>query len=279
MNITSRPTRLMRTHGCCIEISHTHLSYPSCKYTDKHSNWPSLSCVPIMPLTWSLRSRVRLEELFRGYNVSSPRKRTGARPEDAQVPRSTLNHILARANRLTACVVTHVLQSEPTVRFILVACRLSRSLRKPKTERKLPLFDFWRSSLRRALDNDPFWGPSHSKDMEEKAAQLEVGIQQLITQCCELSQAVSTSGDRIPKSPSACFTPYHEHHDEPTIRRSSTSIPKQTIGQSHQEQVWMEKIVIGCWTTLLADGTQTIEATDTCLELPDMPSSAVPAPV
>lgn len=151
--------------------------------------------------------------------------------------------------------MSYVIQSEPTIRLVLVACRLSRSLRKPKAGRKLPLFDFWRSSLRRALDEDPFWGPAYSKHIEERAAHLEIGIQQLIKQCCELSEAVSADGEPNQRmTPAACFTPYHEHIDTPSMQRRSSL--KRQITQPQGEQSWMEKIVIGCWTTLLADAAR-----------------------
>ena len=146
-----------------------------------------------------------------------------------------------------------------------MACRLSRSLRKPKVGRKLPLFDFWRASLRRALDSDPFWGPTYSKDIEERAAKLESGIQQLIRQCCELSEAVSSRDGEIEAlTPSACFTPYHAHYDQPSIKRASSSDTQAKI-PAQEEQIWMEKIVIGCWTTLMADASHAAK-TEVCCD-------------
>ena len=165
-----------------------------------------------------------------------------------------------------ACVVSYVLQSEPTIRLVLVSCRLSRSLRKPQAGHKLPLFDFWRASLRRALDNDPFWGPSYSKEIEERAAQLEIGIQQLIRQCCELSAIVSSREETAQNlSPTACFTPYHAHLDQPSMRRISSSGPPSKMPAAQEEQSWMEKIIIGCWTTLLADASHATK-TEECSE-------------
>ncbi|MCJ1432401.1 hypothetical protein MMC27_001757 [Xylographa pallens] len=98
-----------------------------------------------------------------------------------------------------ACVVTHVLHSEPTIRLILAACRLSRSLRKQSKEHGYPLFDFWRSSLRKVVDRDPFWGPTQAKGIEERAEQLEWGIQELILQCHELSDMVQST-EEVPET-------------------------------------------------------------------------------
>ncbi|MCJ1335153.1 hypothetical protein MMC09_000419 [Bachmanniomyces sp. S44760] len=92
-----------------------------------------------------------------------------------------------------ACVVSHTLQSEPTIRLSLMACRLSRTLRKQTASPDLPLFDFWRSSLRNALDRDPFWGSKHAKEIEERAAALEICVKDLMRQNHELEKTVRSS--------------------------------------------------------------------------------------
>lgn len=76
--------------------------------------------------------------------------------------------------RSTACVVEHVLQAEPTIRIVLTACRLAESLRRAsETPDILPVFDFWLSSLRTALDEDPFWGPAFWKDLKSRGQCME----------------------------------------------------------------------------------------------------------
>lgn len=161
-----------------------------------------------------------------------------------------------------ACVVTYVLHSEPTIRLVLAACRLSRSLRKQPTEHSLPLFDFWRSTLRKVLDRDPFWGPSQAKGIEDRAEHLEQSIQELIRQCHELSEVVP-SHDQDTKSARmvACPTHYHIHTDELTRRPSTIFSKRKSRLLGQEEQEWMRKIVVGCRATLLAD---TAEANTTC---------------
>ncbi|MCJ1282624.1 hypothetical protein MMC26_001949 [Xylographa opegraphella] len=156
-----------------------------------------------------------------------------------------------------ACVVAHVLNSEPTIRLILAACRLSRSLRKQSKEHGYPLFDFWRSSLRKVLDRDPFWGPAQAKGIEERAEQLEWGIQELILQCQELSDIVSSTED-VPVQPRilACPTPYHVHAEELIRTPSSIFSRRQTRTLLQEEQERMREIFVSCWTTLLADTTK-----------------------
>ncbi|MCJ1473745.1 hypothetical protein MMC13_002396 [Lambiella insularis] len=156
-----------------------------------------------------------------------------------------------------ACVVTYVLHSEPTIRLILAACRLSRSLRKQPTEQSLPLFDFWRSTLRKVLDKDPFWGPAQARGIEDRAEQLEQGMQKLIRQCHELSEVVPP---RDPDAKSArtvaCPTHYHIHTEELTRRPSSIFSKRKSKPFVHEEQEWMRKIVVGCWATLIADAAK-----------------------
>ena len=193
---------------------------------------------------------------FRGCNALLAKRRIGARRADAQVLLSGAPLSL-RSLHETACVVTHVLESEPTIRLVLVACRLSRSLRKQASDRNLPLFDFWRSSLRKALDSDPFWGPPHAKEIEVRAAQLEQGLLQLIQQSCQLSDIMAANDDGTEKEHLlGCATPYHAHAEDSSRRKLSILAKQQTNNKLREEQGWMRKIVIGCWTSLLADAAR-----------------------
>ena len=157
--------------------------------------------------------------------------------------------------------MTHVLHSEPTIRLILAACRLSRSLRKQSKEHGYPLFDFWRSSLRKVVDRDPFWGPTQAKGIEERAEQLESGIQELILQCHELSDIIPST-EEVPVQPRvlACPTPYHIHAERLIRRPSSIFGRRQSRTLLHEEQERMREIFVSCWTTLLADTTRTSTA-------------------
>ncbi len=191
---------------------------------------------------------------------------------DAQVipPLAALYHLNSQQ---PACVVTYVLESEPSIRLVLVGCRLSRSLRKHSSDRNLPLFDFWRSSLRRALDSDPFWGPPYAKEIEGKAAQLEQGLLQLIQQSCQLSDIMAANDDGTEKEHLlGCPTPYHAHAEDSSKRKLSILAKQQIKNQPAEEQGWMRKIVVGCWTTLLADAAR---ATITTLQArPELDVSA-----
>ncbi|KAL4907964.1 hypothetical protein BDW74DRAFT_166542 [Aspergillus multicolor] len=90
--------------------------------------------------------------------------------------------------RCPACIVLHVLNSEPTIRFVAVACLLSGDLLNPgllNASRRLPNFEFWLEALETAVSEDPFWGANCWPDIEYRACSLIQGIQMLRLQCMQ----------------------------------------------------------------------------------------------
>ena len=159
--------------------------------------------------------------------------------------------------RSIACVVEYVLQAEPTTRIVLTACRLAASLRRASDNpQTLPGFDFWLSSLRTALSDDPFWGPGFWKVLEPRALSLENGIHQMVRQCMEFEYLQGQSGHSVRQSKDG------SHVRTSTITVGAYARPirlgtyksdgKRMIFVS-EESCWMQKIVLGCWTSLLAD--------------------------
>ncbi|KAL8831675.1 MAG: hypothetical protein Q9170_005198 [Blastenia crenularia] len=136
------------------------------------------------------------------------------------------------------CVVSYALQAEPTIRMILVACRLSSSLRQERNTSHLPMFDFWSDVMKKALDDDSFWGPDLWKTFEARAAVLEKGIEELVRQCIELAPIAATAAQADDSPPTS---PKHVFH------KLSHPIP---------QIYWLPGIVSGCWTTLLADAAE-----------------------
>ena len=134
---------------------------------------------------------------------------------------------------------------------MLIACRLSQSLRQPNPHgpsAQLPVFDFWLSSLRNALHEDPFWGPDFGEHLERRAAALEQGLNELVSQCFELESLTSKDSVRAVKA--QAYAP-----SKPTKLRTSKLAEKQ-IALAREESSWMQQIVLGCWTTLLADAAK-----------------------
>lgn len=157
-----------------------------------------------------------------------------------------------------ACVVSHVLEAEPTIRIIVTACRLAASLRgssdPPVGEEPnpLPVFDFWLASLRMALDEDPFWGPTIWKELEPRASNLENGIHQMVRQCIEFEEMQATKSNQHPEI--ASTSAYVGAPAKPANLGTYRSDGKQFVFVS-EERSWMQKIALGCWTSLLADVT------------------------
>ncbi|KAL8775516.1 MAG: hypothetical protein Q9209_000012 [Squamulea sp. 1 TL-2023] len=148
-----------------------------------------------------------------------------------------------------ACVVTHALVAEPTIRLILLACQLSSTINhQPQPHHYTispPLLDFWQHSLKKALDEDPFWGPDLWRMFKSRAKALERGIEELVQQCIEFSSlaaanlaAQDNDDDSPPTSP----------------KYNALKLPPSGI---HEQRDWLPSVVMGCWTTLLADAADT----------------------
>ena len=179
--------------------------------------------------------------------------------------------------RSTACVVEHVLQAEPTIRIVLTACRLAESLRRAsESPNVFPVYDFWLSSLRSALDEDAFWGPDLWKDLKLRASDLENGFHQMVRQCMEFEDMHilgGQSGDSVRKSRDGRV-------GEPTVGASARparlgtykSDGKRIVFVS-EESCWMQKIVLGCWTTLLIDAANVGRSAHASIAEADLPAA------
>ena len=163
-------------------------------------------------------------------------------------PTATPAH--AVANSFPGCIVTHALVAEPTIRLILVACKLSSALNnhpnpQPSHSTSPPLLDFWQHALKKALDEDPFWGPHVWRTFESRAKALERGIEDLVEQCIEfgsLAAANIAAADGNDDSP-------------PTSPKYGILKLPPTSGPPEQRN-WMPSVIMGCWTTLLADAAE-----------------------
>lgn len=173
-----------------------------------------------------------------------------------RLSRYILPHSIASAgaDQSKACIVSHVLEAEPTIRIIVTACRLASSLRRVDdptlTEEPslLPVFDFWLLSLRTALDEDPFWGPDIWKELEPRASNLENGIHQMVRQCIEFEEMQVTQIVR--QTETVGFSASVGAASPPAKLGTYRSDSKQVAIVS-KESSWMQKIVLGCVRHLL----------------------------
>lgn len=137
--------------------------------------------------------------------------------------------------------------------MVLLACRLSQSLRQSPGDPS-PVLDFWMSSLRRALDEDPFWGPGFWKDVEARASTLENGIRQLVRQCHELGHLIPRSRSR-PGLARAATHAFREESKPSTERQTSRQANRHT-SLANEDNTLAYRIVLGCWTAILADAAE-----------------------
>lgn len=137
--------------------------------------------------------------------------------------------------------------------MVLLACRLSQSLRQSPGEPS-PVLDFWLSSLRRALDEDPFWGPGFWKDVEARASSLESGIQQLVTQCHELETRIPHNKGRARLGRATTYS-FREVSRTSTELQSS-KLANMNISFANEGNSLAHRIVLGCWTAILADAAE-----------------------
>ncbi|KAL8806102.1 MAG: hypothetical protein Q9200_005159 [Gallowayella weberi] len=222
-----------RKPGCYNATLPTPSSFPSSRSTAMPPKPPKPFSATATSSTSNLSSVAKPEVRFLGCNASSWRRKTG-------------------------CVVTHALIAEPTIRLILVACHLSSTLRNTSaltpqpqhnTNAQPPLLDFWQHSLKKALDEDPFWGPDLWRTFTARAKALEHGIEELVKQCIEFAPlalanaAVAIDDDESP----------------PQSPKSSAALLKLPHGAGvgvKEQNDYIPSVVLGCWTTLLADAEE-----------------------
>ena len=198
----------------------------------------------------------RLAEPSPGSNALLRKRRNGAPHKAVQVCRPAQHWDMRLLTRSKACVVSHVLEAEPTIRIIVTACRLAASLRGTgdpsagEYPNPLPVFDFWLFSLRTALDQDSFWGPNIWTELEPRASNLENGIHQMVRQCIEFEGMQATTTVQRPN-----INPVLASVGAPELLSESGTYRSDGKGKVSvsEESSWMQKIVLGCWTALLAD--------------------------
>ncbi|KAI4260193.1 MAG: hypothetical protein L6R35_007442 [Caloplaca aegaea] len=163
-----------------------------------------------------------------------------------------------------------MVQAEPTIRMILVACRLSSSFRQQQQQQQqpttsttslhhLPIFDFWSQVMKQALDEDPFWGPRLWEDFEARAVALEKGVEELVRQCVELapvaasSAAAAAEADDDDDSSPPNYSPTQPHFRN---KAAAAAAPRSLLAQQQEQRLCIPGIIAGCWSTLLADAAQ-----------------------
>lgn len=203
-------------------------------------------------------------------------RKRGAEPErafrgEARSAFTWLHSILTEerdfclAEGCPACVVLHVLNSEPTIRLVAVACLLCDFLPEtelPEVKSRVPVFEFWLRALERSVRDDPLWGDDFWPEIEHRARGLNEDIRQLITQCLELRSAPEAQAP--PPSKPACAISVRPTRQ--AYRKHVRSIPVQPSAFARRElkMMWEEqelasKFLMTCWASMCWNERRQIE--------------------
>lgn len=173
-------------------------------------------------------------------------------------------------------MISQIVSTESTIRFTLASSLLSSteasspiSLSSPENNTSLPDFSAVLPSLKHALDNDQFWGPSYYEEFLSKSQRLASGIHDIISQCQHLEVLVtsrSTSPVRpkalrrvvtvnITQSSSAVRAPSEVHVDgqhgeeRKEIRLKKSKLAKRQSQLKHEEREQLLRMASQCWAT------------------------------
>ncbi|CAL5867476.1 uncharacterized protein PFLUO_LOCUS1695 [Penicillium psychrofluorescens] len=143
-----------------------------------------------------------------------------------------------RTSRCPACIVLHVLHSEPTIRFVAVAAQLAG----PGTG-----FDCWLEALETAVREDPFWGDAFWPDIEHRAAGLTEGVQELVRQCHELRTSFDGPTRPPPSLARAPLSGYDRVNTSTcTIALKPSSFTRKQVRLTREEQRYRSSLAWNC---------------------------------
>lgn len=168
--------------------------------------------------------------------------------------------------RCPACIVLHVFHSEPTIRFVAVACMLSdhrehRDLLDPT--RQLPNFGFWLDALETAVREDPLWGGDCWPEIEYRASSLTDSVRELALQC--LDRARSAPADQMAIRTATTTTATGSSSSSvptPSVAVSSARYPLQAIAlkpssfarrqikMTREEEKWVASLAVSYYLQL-----------------------------
>lgn len=140
--------------------------------------------------------------------------------------------------RCPACIVLHVLHSEPTIRFVTVAAQLAG----PRSG-----FDCWLVAVESAVREDPFWGDAFWPDIEERAARLTEGVRQLVRQCHELRTSLDSPTRAAPALAKASAPIYERSASACTIPVKTSSFARKQVRLSREEQRYRSSLAWNSW--------------------------------
>ncbi|KAK2745572.1 hypothetical protein FQN57_003697 [Myotisia sp. PD_48] len=145
-----------------------------------------------------------------------------------------------------ACVVLHVLHSEPLIRAVAVACRTSDYMKKAglvkDADCELPSLRFWLHALRIAVLEDSFWGPQYWDEIYSRALRMEQGMRRLIDQCFEIRGAGFVIPHRCLPYDGIAIGGLRGGSDEPGVDSPSQSVSEARLDRKWEEMVELSRL-------------------------------------
>jgi hypothetical protein len=146
-----------------------------------------------------------------------------------------------------ACVVLKTLNDESFIRIIVAACRASGYLRNHVQSQgvvaTMPDTSFWLTAVRHAVTEDSFWGFQFWTEIEARAINLELGIQELVSQCLLLNKSDSDVG------------PFNRAQGV----QSGVQVRKE-IEVKQEEEKCVKNVLGGCCSTFLMEAAKKVNA-------------------
>lgn len=124
------------------------------------------------------------------------------------------------------------------------------SMRTSSTGSALPEFGFWLSAVHQAVSEDDFWGLHFWEDIEARAEDLELGVKDLIRQCCEICSSSPSTQSCQRRAITLGNMPGGGKQSQAV---KNGSLVKRQWRLQEEEQEWMRKIIEACWLALLQE--------------------------
>ena len=153
-----------------------------------------------------------------------------------------------------ACVVLKTLNDESFIRMLVAACRVSGYLRNlvqfQSVVATMSDTSFWLTAVRHAVIEDSFWGFQFWTKVEAQAINLELGIQELASQCLLLSVKLACPPIAPNKNDSG-VAPFNRAQGV----QSGAKVRKE-IEVKQEEEKWVKNVIGGCCSTFLMEAVR-----------------------
>jgi hypothetical protein len=153
-----------------------------------------------------------------------------------------------------ACVVLKTLNDESFIRILIAACRFSGHLHNLVQSQgavpTMPDTSFWLTAVRHAVIEDPFWGFQFWAKIEARAINLELGIQELVSQCL-LLPVKPTYPPATPNKSESGVAPFNRAQGV----QSGVQVTKD-IEVKQEEEKGVKNVIGGCCSTFLIEAAR-----------------------